>query len=600
MSYQIKCDEFPILDMRDEDLIVTSPKVTLEANTIGSASFTIYQEHPYYDDMKKLKSIFEVSDETGVIFRGIMPEDALDFENRKKVNLDGLMTFFNGSIVRPFNFPEDFIEDADYIAAAESGNVVEFFLKWLIDNHNNQCQSWQHFKLGDVTVVDPNNYINRSSKDYTTTWDAIKSKLFNSTLGGYLCVRYEDDGNYIDYLSEFTLTNTQEILFGENLLDLSSETDANKTYSAIIPVGATLETTSENEDGTSTALKQKLTLEKFPDGNITEDIVKKGDTLYSIGAVEKYGWRCAPVKESTWDDVTDVNNLLTKAVDFLTNTALMMSNTIKVTAVDLHFSDKEIRSFRICRNAVCHSKPHGITMTKPLTKLSIDLLKPQNTKITLGDTRLTLTDVNNQQQSNTQNRIESAEKDIEDNRTNVTEVKNQMVIQRTEIVNTCNEIFMSALKEYVVTSNFEEFRSTLKSELEVLAEGITGRVSQTEEDIRNVNGDLQAKFTEITKYFTFDINGLTIGQVDNPNKVVIDNDEIKIMVNNIPVQEFKADVNSSEFSSDSYSLKARSRKASISSIVYPYFLLSFDILSSLASISLSVAVGSSSISDMTA
>ena len=246
-------------------------------------------------------------------------------------------------------------------------------------------------------------------------------------------------------------------------------------------------------------------------------------------------------EESTWDDVTDVNNLLTKAVDFLTNTALMMSNTIKVTAVDLHFSDKEIRSFRICRNAVCHSKPHGITMTKPLTKLSIDLLKPQNTKITLGDTRLTLTDVNNQQQSNTQNRIESAEKDIEDNRTNVTEVKNQMVIQRTEIVNTCNEIFMSALKEYVVTSNFEEFRSTLKSELEVFAEGITGRVSQTEEDIRNVNGDLQAKFTEITKYFTFDINGLTIGQVDNPNKVVIDNDEIKIMVNNIPVQEFKAD-----------------------------------------------------------
>ena len=45
----------------------------------------------------------------------------------------------------------------------------------------------------------------------------------------------------------------------------------------------------------------------------------------------------------------------------------------------------------------------------------------------------------------------------------------------------------------------------------------------------------------ITKYFTFNINGLTIGQVDNPNKVVIDNDEISILVNNVPVQEFKAD-----------------------------------------------------------
>jgi hypothetical protein len=34
---------------------------------------------------------------------------------------------------------------------------------------------------------------------------------------------------------------------------------------------------------------------------------------------------------------------------------------------------------------------------------------------------------------------------------------------------------------------------------------------------------------------------MTIGQVDNPNKVVIDNDEISILVNGVPVQEFKAD-----------------------------------------------------------
>jgi hypothetical protein len=116
-----------------------------------------------------------------------------------------------------------------------------------------------------------------------------------------------------------------------------------------------------------------------------------------------------------------------------------------------------------------------------------------------------------------------------------------LITQSTELINTCNQILLSALETYVETSNFEEFKSTLKSELEVWAGGISGRVTETEESIENVNGDLQEKFNTITKYFTFDINGLTIGQVDNPNKVVIDNDQISILVNGIPVQEFKAD-----------------------------------------------------------
>ena len=102
---------------------------------------------------------------------------------------------------------------------------------------------------------------------------------------------------------------------------------------------------------------------------------------------------------------------------------------------------------------------------------------------------------------------------------------------------------MAALEHYAKTSSLEELRRTLKAELEVWAGGISGRVSKTETDIQNVDGDLQEKFNQITKYFTFDINGMTIGQVDNPNKVVIDNDEISILVNGGAVQRFDADGN---------------------------------------------------------
>jgi hypothetical protein len=75
----------------------------------------------------------------------------------------------------------------------------------------------------------------------------------------------------------------------------------------------------------------------------------------------------------------------------------------------------------------------------------------------------------------------------------------------------------------------------------VWADGIVGRITATEAEIQKVDNDLQDKFNTIIKYFTFDINGLTIGQVDNPNKVVIDNDDITIYVGNRPVVTFKAD-----------------------------------------------------------
>ena len=99
---------------------------------------------------------------------------------------------------------------------------------------------------------------------------------------------------------------------------------------------------------------------------------------------------------------------------------------------------------------------------------------------------------------------------------------------------------MSALESYVESDEIDDFKKTLQTEFEVWASGIVGRVTATEEEIQNVDSDLQEKFNTIIKYFTFDIDGLTIGQVDNPNKVVIDNDDITIYVSNRPVVTFQA------------------------------------------------------------
>ena len=171
--YRITCDGLIILDTRLEDYAVFDPIVNVGTNTVGECTFKVYSSHPHFYDMNLLKSVFEVSDENGVIFRGRMTNNTRDFYNGKAVDLEGAMAFFNDSMVKPFVFPDDF-------GVSESDNVVEFFLDWLIYNHNSQVENFQEFKLGKVTVTDPNNYISRSSENIASTWQILKEKLFDS------------------------------------------------------------------------------------------------------------------------------------------------------------------------------------------------------------------------------------------------------------------------------------------------------------------------------------------------------------------------------------------------------------------------------------
>ena len=529
--YQIRCDDYILYDPRRDKLKVNNPKCTLEVNTVGSASFTVYANHPFYNYIQKMRSIFEILQDGHAIFRGRATNDTKDFNNIKSVDIEGVGAFFNDSVVRPFIFPEDFLDNEGYIAAAsEGGNVVEFFLNWLIENHNSQVEPFQQFKLGKVTVTDSTNYISRSSTDYASTWETLKSKLFDSGLGGFLCFRYEEDGNYIDYVEDFELSNVQHVKYGQNLLDLKTESDAKASYSAVLPLGKKKKEIDENTDD-----EARLTIAGLPDKDITEDIYKKGDLLISRSAKDAYGLVIAPTKDTTWDDVTHADNLQSKGSEYLTVTASKLSNTISITAVDLHFTDDEIAAFRIYRYIDVESKPHGHEDRYRLTKLDIDILNPQNTKITLGDTKLSMTDINRNTKQSLEEKVNSVTKQSDSQGVDLSEVQSIVTSQSSSLVTTCEEIILAAMEDYVETSNYSAFKETVESQLKILSDEISLNFTSTNEKIENVNGDLQAKFNQITKYFTFDIDGLTIGQADNPYKVVIDNDRYSMQVNGVEV-----------------------------------------------------------------
>lgn len=511
--YQIKCDDYILYDPRDEELVLLNPKCKLEVNTVGEASFTILQNHPYYDKLQKLKSIFEIRQDEQVIFRGRMTNNSRDFYNQLDVDLEGVLGFTNDSIIEPFTFPDDFTGTA-------SENTVADFLGWILGKHNAQVQSFQQLKLGTVTVADPNNYITRASDTYLSTWDVLKTRLFDSSLGGYLVIRYESDGNYVDYVNGFELTNVQQINFGENLLDMTDETDASETYSAILPQGAEVET----DDGET----YRVTLESLPNGALTDDLVKSGKFIYSKSAVEQYGWICVPVDDATWEDVTDAANLQTKAMAYMTGTAMLLSSTITIKAVDLNFTDDEIQSFRIYRNIIFNSPVHGIVNASyPLTKLDIDILNPQNTTIVIGNTIRTLTDVSSKNHSDAIERVEQVAQLATNVEQSVTEtVQQQMITQETAVTATCSEMILAALEQYVETGDYTEFKEAVETQLKILSDEISMNFTTNSEAITNVNGDLQAKFTQLYKFITFSGDtAITIGSGDSTITLEIDNEK---------------------------------------------------------------------------
>lgn len=391
--YQLKYKNYILYDPRlaDEKLIVRDPSVKLAVSKAGEMSFTVDAEHPYLSNLLRMSGLVELLDGTFPIYRGRITSDIKDFYGAHKIETEGIMAALNDSIIPPFNFPEDFAEDASYKAAAASGNVVDFFFRWILAQHNSQVSTEQQIKPGVVTVSDPNNYITRSSEEYATAMTTISDKLFKSSLGGNLLIRYENDGNYLDYYAELPLTNTQTVEFAENLLDLSSEVDGTSIYTAILP---------EGKDG--------LTIGNLPDGDLTDGLVKSRKIIYSKSGVNTYGRITRHVK---WDDVTVAANLQTKAKAALADNGLSMPETITCKAVDLGWQEG-IQHFRVGRMTALVSTPHGYSASYPLMELAPDILNPGNTQITLGATRRTFTGSQIDAGRKTEASIDSTKRDL--------------------------------------------------------------------------------------------------------------------------------------------------------------------------------------------
>jgi hypothetical protein len=506
----------PVYDPRGQDfgLIITDPDVHLAVGEAGNVAFNIDDDNPAASLLTKLDGTLELRAGSVSIYKGRITKDTRDFNLTRRIETEGLLACLNDSVIPPYNFPDDFLEDAAYQAAAETGNVVKFFLEWVLAEHNSQVGTdQQKIVLGDVTVSDPNNYISRSSSDYLTAMETVKKKLVD-IMGGYLLADYSGDTTVLHYYDTLPLTNTQVVEYGENLLDLVTETDATQVYTSILPVG-----------------KDGLTIEELPDGELAPGFVKQGLIIYSQEAEDLYnGTRI--VRRVTWDDVTLAVNLQTKAFAQLSTDGVMLSRTITVKAVDLGGGD--VSRFMVGRNVELRSSPHGFNVSYPLMELEPNLFDPGDTVITLGATVKASSDIANGNQNGNEEQDDKVNIELGKQEEQITQITEETQRQITEAIQTSESIIFSALEEYVKTSNYEEFRKTVEAQLEILASEINLKFTQVTEQVTEVDGDLQKTVEKLEKHFNFGINGLGIRASETAMTLTLDNDLIIFKKNGQP------------------------------------------------------------------
>lgn len=121
---------------------------------------------------------------------------------------------------------------------------------------------------------------------------------------------------------------------------------------------------------------------------------------------------------------------------------------------------------------------------------------------------------------------------VEDNNSTINE---NIANQGASITDSCKSMISEALTTYTQTGDFEAFRKTTEASLKLLSDQMKLQFTEEQEQLESINNSLQNQLNTITKYFTFDVNGLTIGQVESPYKVIIDNDRYSMTVNDVEV-----------------------------------------------------------------
>ena len=385
----------PLNYSANPDNVLINPVVKTEMGKTGTLEFSLYPNHPMYSCWNQLKTILRVDYDGDCLFRGrVLTIDVSPMTGEKKIHCEGDLAFLMDSI-------QEAVKEEERTEIS-----LLTYLTNLIDEHNRQMRSDgdidKIFTLGEV----PGHYsdsINAAQKvfipeatkkygeaSYQQTMQRLES--LQKEYGGFFRTRFANGVCYLDWLDYAYRyeVNGQAIALGENLIDISSSTEVDQIFTALIPLGkkqgndVTIKEYRTDIHGENNRILVPQIVSLFTDEELNKGYHAKSDYQ---NAVAQYG---IIYKTQNFPNADTPEKLWEYATDWIRENYAGGVSTFNLTALDMHHEDGAVRKYlagdRVIIRYPDTNNPSGGTIQKTLTLLTAQyiLYNPEKNTYTAG------------------------------------------------------------------------------------------------------------------------------------------------------------------------------------------------------------------------
>ncbi|MFB1098178.1 phage tail spike protein [Terribacillus sp. JSM ZJ617] len=333
--------------------------IAKELNLIDSFNFQIYPGNPGYGKIRPFKTLINV------------------------LNLKTGQYDFEGRVLQPNEEMEDTgVVNAAFTCEGELGYLHDSqqkhreyrgsptaFLQEILNYHNSQVEDYKAFRLGQVTVTDPNDYVYYYTSAEQTTFDTIKDKLLDR-LGGELQIRKVNGVRYLDYLVRIgELKKNTPIRLSKNLKNITKQVDPTSIITRLTVLGARIES---EDDSATDASEARITIESVNNGL---------PYLDGYALIDEFGIQGGSV---TYDDISNLTVLKRRGQEYLESQKTLLAQ-YTLSAVDLSLIGKAIDSFEVGNSHPVFNPIMNINEDLRIIGKSIDINGPEGNDLTIGD-----------------------------------------------------------------------------------------------------------------------------------------------------------------------------------------------------------------------
>ena len=428
-----------------EQVACTNATLEMEDCKSGSLTFSIMPTNNAYNSITLMSSIIKVVEHTykgssssgssQTIFKGRAISCEEDLTGKRTYTCEGALAFLNDIIQLGNGYNTSTISSdgsGGFEQSSTQAGLVKKYFEYLLNHtadkangsvskytddppfaalnagsgYNRKVDSARKIQVGKVTKVPgivayvkadpdhgnvPAHYELNSSPQVA---ESVLDRIFRTCVdpdGGHLNISYSGDTACLDYVDGYNEVQNGRVEYGENILSLTKKTSVDDPATWILPRGQSYTKSNVGVNDNSNGVKVQRTIDQTlytsvstgADSDETGIFVRNAPLTYKYGRYEKIV--DFPDLKDVSDDYKEANKALIKASSEWFNSYTFETVEIEVQMLDLgRVADYDYPPLHILDQVQVVSSHNDINAAFPVIKLSIDLLNPANTVITLN------------------------------------------------------------------------------------------------------------------------------------------------------------------------------------------------------------------------